>query len=300
MKIHPSILLCLLLPAGALRSQGILRDHLPSLLDMAPDPELPLPARPTPTPNPLLSDARLERMKLLDQRSAARTLPPLPSGEDITGLRRDDLDGLEVDQIRDTLEWVSFETLQRENQERLKRGERQEAVSQLEQNLPRFTLAPIRNRILEQLGLLYYQLGSQDPTQDHYAKSASYMEQALDLNPHSYKLLTSLAGLYLYMNQVEKALGTLRRADPKLVPPSEKQSLFALHFNYACAYAMHGEKEKALTHLEQAADTDPAITFSNLGDPQLDGIRGEPGFKRLQTALRQFVLREAPSEAKRP
>jgi hypothetical protein len=295
MKRVPTILCLLLLPAFAARAQGILDNSLPSLWDIAPDPAQAVPARPTPTPNPLLADPRLERMKLLDQVPATRTLPPLPSGGDITELRRDDLQGMAVDKVRESLEWISFETLQREVQGRLDRGEREDVIGILGENLPRYTLAPIRNRILEQLGLLHYQLGSQDPTQEHYRLSAGYMEQALDLNPHSFKLLTSLAGLYLYLNDVEKALATLRRADPKLIPPGETQSLFALHFNYACAYAMVGEKEKALTHVELAAEADPASTFSSLGDPQLDGIRNEIGFKRINSALRQLVLREDPA-----
>ncbi len=295
MNVRHTVFLFVLLPALSVRPQGILDENLPPLWDIAPEPGQAVPARPTPTPHPLLADPRLERMKHLDANPAERKLPPLPSGGDITSLRRDDLEGMEVDKVRESLEWISFETLQREIQARLDRGERQEVIDILEENLPRYALPPIRNRIFEQLGLLHYQLGSVDPTQDHYIRSAGYMEKALDLNPHSFRLLSSLAGLYLYINDVEKALATLRRADPKLIPPGETQSLFALHFNYACAYALYGEKQKSLTHLELAAETDPASTFSNLGDPQLDGIRNELGFRRINTALRQLVLREEPA-----
>jgi tetratricopeptide (TPR) repeat protein len=239
-------------------------------------------------------------MRLLDQQPHEKVLPPLPKGEDITNLHRTDLGSLEGDKIQETLEWISFETLQREIQERTKRGEKLEVIDSLEKNLTNFTLDPIRNRIFEQLGLLHYQMGSQDPTLDHYRLASEYMEKALDLNPHSFKLLTSLAGLYLYLNDVEKALATLRRADPKLIPENDNTSLFALHFNYACAYAMFGEKEKALTSLELAANVDPASTFSSLGDPQLDGIRGEASFKRINIALRQFVLREGETKSPGP
>jgi tetratricopeptide (TPR) repeat protein len=56
------------------------------------------------------------------------------------------------------------------------------------------------------LANMYYQAGQWPQAQVNY-------EQAVKLNPHDAALLLKLAGTYIYQNQFEKAIPTLRQAE---------------------------------------------------------------------------------------
>lgn len=269
-------------------------DVLPSLFEMPPEEVIP---SPTPVPQNLVSpfDPRLETLRRWDQVNKSKEFPDLPQGDRIEeiGLLREDS---EEGEVQRAIQNITFGTLMREAQEKSKAENLEGAIKTLEDGLPSLEIDSLKFRAHQRLGLLYYQLAIRGGGHAMFETAAMHMETALELAPNrGTAVMSSLAGLYLYLGDVKKALATLSRINPDLIF-DDRKALFALHFNYACAYSLNNEPEKAVSHLEQAATQDPAVSLSSLGDPQLDNIRDSAGYKRLERRLKEYVLNEEQPE----
>jgi tetratricopeptide (TPR) repeat protein len=54
-----------------------------------------------------------------------------------------------------------------------------------------------------------------------------------------------------------------------------------IRYNLACSYSLAGEKEKAISELNEALKLNPALTEWSKQDPDFEPIRGEAGYKAL-------------------
>ena len=70
---------------------------------------------------------------------------------------------------------------------------------------------------------------------------------------------------------------------------TDKNLLFTLHFNFACAYSLKAQVNESTTHLEMAARSDPVNTYASMGDTMLDNIRDSASFVQIKTALENLL-----------
>jgi tetratricopeptide (TPR) repeat protein len=79
-------------------------------------------------------------------------------------------------------------------------------------------------------------------------------------------------------NDLPRALGWYKRA--LAVDPDFGDA----YYNVACVYALEGRKDMALRHLQIAALNGYATADGIDADPDVEGLRGEPGHRALVRA----------------
>lgn len=162
-----------------------------------------------------------------------------------------------------------------------KSGELDQAISILEERSADITDADLLFRIYHRLGAYLFRAG-------RYQAAAEYMQKALQLRPGNPALACNLAATQMTIGKPDQALETLSFIPVSLL--SDSNLLFSVYFNYACAYSLKGETEKALDNLEKAARYDPEATLASIGDIQLDPIRTHPQFQQLVADLETRLL----------
>jgi tetratricopeptide (TPR) repeat protein len=146
-----------------------------------------------------------------------------------------------------------------------------------------------------------------------YGRALQEAQRAVDLEPHAPLAHWHLGRAYLFSNHVERAVGALERAVTLAGPASmwEAELSYARAragdhpgalrllselierarrdyvspYDLAVAFTGIGDHESALDHLEQAF-TQRVMRIVGLGDPEFDGLRADPRYRRLLDRLR--------------
>ena len=134
---------------------------------------------------------------------------------------------------------------------------------------------------------LHRRLGAMAFRRQDYEGAAVHMAEALALQPNDPATASNLAAAQMTLGDLDAALETLQGIQLGLI--QHRQLLFSVHFNLACLYSMKEETEQAITHLLEAAESDPPSAFASLGDPQLDAIRNDLRFRDLQLVLESML-----------
>ncbi|MBU0678081.1 MAG: hypothetical protein KJ626_08170 [Verrucomicrobia bacterium] len=167
-------------------------------------------------------------------------------------------------------------------------GKTQQAIDALQLSLEDFTDENALYTINHRLGTLFFR-------QANYIDARKFMEAALSYKPASPSLVCNIAAVALTIGDVDGALEKLDALDIPLI--SERGVLFSVHFNYACAFSLKGQKEKAIHSLMQAASISPQSVYASLGDTQLDAIRNDTRVLALTDSLRKALQTGAPAPA---
>lgn len=163
----------------------------------------------------------------------------------------------------------------------IRANDRQQAMEILSLTYNELTDESARFVVASRLGTLYFR-------NQEFDLAATFMEDALEIRPDNAPIVCNLAAALLSTGQVEKALDYLESLQPESI--QSRNLLFSLFFNRACAYSLQNRLDTSMENLARAANVDPASTVASMGDVQLDNVRTDPRFLRLQEALEKFVL----------
>lgn len=116
---------------------------------------------------------------------------------------------------------------------------------------------------------------------DNDSFEVSFFEGILRRNPKDSGVIELLGGLYTKQGRVDDGL----RMDRRLVRLQPKNP--TAHYNLACSLALKKRHPEALQTLRKSI----ALGYTDLEwmhqDPDLEGLRDHPDFKKLIKALRQ-------------
>jgi DNA-binding winged helix-turn-helix (wHTH) protein/Flp pilus assembly protein TadD len=146
-----------------------------------------------------------------------------------------------------------------------------------------------------------------------YGRALQEAQRAVDLEPHAPLAHWTLGRAYLFSNHVDEAVRTLEYALTLAGPASmwtaalsyaqaragnrsgammllsqlieRGRDEYVSAYDLAIAFTGIGDYPSALDHLEQAF-TQRDMRIVNLGDPEFDGLRPEPRYRRLLDRLR--------------
>jgi len=159
-------------------------------------------------------------------------------------------------------------------------GEQDVAFNDLNNLLSKTTDKKLRGRLLRSLGRLSFK-------QREYEQAAQYFAEAREHEPKDVGLICNLAASYMSYSDFEKAEELLESVHVELI---RNTSFFAaVHYNLACINSVYNKRNQALEHLSLAAAAFPYYTLANMGDTQLDTIRGERRFRVIQRQLEMIV-----------
>ncbi len=142
-------------------------------------------------------------------------------------------------------------------------------------------LDPISSIITKDAGLIYYYAG-------RYDQAIEQCHKALDLNPELYSAHSALGDIYLQLGRWDEALAELRKADSRA---GERYLITKVAIGYA--YAVSGQKKKAMVALEEARRKSPgrpipafylATFYAGLGQK-------DAAFKWLNKAFQERAYR---------
>ena len=110
-----------------------------------------------------------------------------------------------------------------------------------------------------------------------YMKGRSLLDRAL--GTECYHVAAHISDYYLKQGFYDKAAGLQEEYTGKLLafPGWDANA----HYNLACFYSLNGKVEKALGNLEQAFKVKPDLKEWAKKDPDINPIRGEPGYQTL-------------------
>jgi TolB-like protein/Flp pilus assembly protein TadD len=121
-------------------------------------------------------------------------------------------------------------------------------------------------------GPIYIALGERAKGEEVYRRGLAAAEQQLAINPDDARALYLGAAGWIDLGEPDKARQWLARS--LAIDPNDPATLF----NVACRYARLGERELALTTLEQAVENGYAYREWIENDPDLDSVRNEPRY----------------------
>lgn len=123
-------------------------------------------------------------------------------------------------------------------------------------------------------------LGDRDQAQEAYRAALGVVQRHMDLNPDDPRAATMRAVSLCRIGRVEEGLRWAERA-LELDPEDA-----GVAYNAACLYAVVGETDRAMAHLQTAV----SAGFGNRDwlerDPDLDKIRTEPRFQQIMAEMR--------------
>jgi hypothetical protein len=102
--------------------------------------------------------------------------------------------------------------------------------------------------------------------------------EAIDVDDGIPEAYNGVGVTYRMRNDLRRALEWYKKA--LTVDPDFGDA----YYNMACVYALEGQKEMALRYLQIAAMNGYATAEGIDGDPDLEAVRGEPGYKALVRA----------------
>jgi len=121
----------------------------------------------------------------------------------------------------------------------------------------------------------YEAMGRSDEARAAYRRALDAAQHHLALNPDDPRATTMCAVSLCRLGEAERGLACAKRA--LAIDPEDA----GVRYNVACLYALHGERELALTTLEECV----RLGFGNLEwferDPDLASLRGDPRFVAL-------------------
>ena len=121
-------------------------------------------------------------------------------------------------------------------------------------------------------GPIYISLGQREKAEDAYKRGLAVAEQQLAINPDDARALYLGAAGWIDLDQPDKARDWIARS--LAIDPNDPATLF----NAACRYARLGDREQALTALEQAIENGYAYKEWIENDPDLESVRNEPRY----------------------
>lgn len=147
----------------------------------------------------------------------------------------------------------------------------------------------------EHKATLYGRLGHYLFRANKMQEAAEYMKLAIVNRPSDPRLASNLAAALLTLGQLDDAEQLLGRIN--LALEFDPSLIFSVHFNLACIHSLRNDPDLAFAALTRAAESDPISTFASLGDTQLDNLRLDPRFQRVQEGL-DLVLKSAAGQAR--
>jgi len=96
---------------------------------------------------------------------------------------------------------------------------------------------------------------------------------------------------YLQIHRFDKAIGEFEKV-LKIQPQNE-----IAYYNLACAYALKGDKERALEALERSVESGFEDPEHIEKDDDLASLRGEP---RFQALVQKLKLKRATEDSEKP
>lgn len=118
-------------------------------------------------------------------------------------------------------------------------------------------------------------LGRHDQAQEAYSRAAESAVRYIELNPDDARAFTMGA---VALCRTGNRAGGLRLAERAMeIDPADAN----VAYNVACFFALEGERERALTCLEQAVAAGFAHGAWVERDPDLESVRNEPRFRAL-------------------
>lgn len=163
----------------------------------------------------------------------------------------------------------------------IREGDRRSALTELKSFLLDAKNDTPRFMVLNRLGTLYFR-------DEEYQQAAYYMREALQIQPSNAPMMCNLAAALLSIGEIDEALEYLEAINVEFV--TSRSLVFSVFFNRTCAYSLQERTTDALENLIRAANVDPASTVASLGDTQLDFIRTDERFAKLQKTLEKFVF----------
>lgn len=111
-----------------------------------------------------------------------------------------------------------------------------------------------------------------------YQEACTTLEEAVDLLPSDMEVWIALSVCYRQVGRLDRAIGTLERAQDVEPRP-------ALLYSLARYCSLAGEKRRALDYLSRAIAMEPNLR-DQLGDePDFDPLRSDPDFQALTTII---------------
>lgn len=132
-------------------------------------------------------------------------------------------------------------------------------------------------------GPIYVALGERAKAEDAYRRGLAVAEQQLSFNPDDARALYLGAAGWIDLGQPDRAREWITRS--LAVDANDPATLF----NAACRYARLGDREAALTALEQAVDNGYAYREWIENDPDLDSVRDDPRYSRVVDRVSRSV-----------
>lgn len=120
-----------------------------------------------------------------------------------------------------------------------------------------------------------YQLGRAQLAQHRTSEAIATLERAVEMAPGNGWAWNSLASAYLEDKQPAKAATSFER----VLAFAPKSS--SVLYNTACAYALAGNRDKAIEMLDRAITEGYKDKAGIAGDPDLEGIRADPRFAEI-------------------
>ncbi|MBN1269229.1 MAG: tetratricopeptide repeat protein, partial [Kiritimatiellae bacterium] len=210
---------------------------------------------------------------------APETLPSLPSAFRIASIPAHT--PADTTNLTDKLETADVAHVLAQAEDALRSGRQAEARALVESALERVTQTRPRFILHHRLGALAFKLRD-------YDLAITHMKQALDLEPGQAALTCNLAAALMTRGEVAEALDLLSSLHVNLIRNARLR--FSVHFNLACAHALSGNIDQAVSNLQHAAHYDAYATMASAGDTQLDAIRNDPRVQDLIRGLEQEHL----------
>lgn len=147
--------------------------------------------------------------------------------------------------------------------------------------------AKLRNSLLTGImdSALHRKLGDIYKSTGQYDKALAHFSLALVVEPESELLLQKIAEIYIYRQNYENALMTLAR----LTGLNPQRAVY--YYNMACIEAIRNNTKQSVAFLETAIQKGYGDFEKIRTDPDLDRLRGTPGYQQL-------IKKYAPSPKK--
>ena len=116
---------------------------------------------------------------------------------------------------------------------------------------------------------------------ENFDFEVQFFESILRRNPKDSSVIEILGGLYTKQGRIDDGL----RMDRRLVRLKPQNP--TAHYNLACSLALKSRNPEALRALEKSVDLGYTDYEWMHQDPDLEGLRGHPGYKKLLDSLRK-------------